>query len=72
MVIVVKNKNLRKRINKKMDKLEKESLYWLKKGDTKKAKKLEAESDKLYKKNYDKMYSVVVNGKKLKSYKSKC
>lgn len=69
MVIKIKNKKLHSRIQKKLDVLEKKQLQLIKQKRFKEANKVGLMSDKLYDNNYDKMYTIIVKGKKLKSYK---
>lgn len=67
MAIYVKNKRLKKRVFKQLDKYDKLTMKEYKKGNIKKGRIYEAKSDKLYKDNYYKMFTKIKNAKNKKS-----
>lgn len=69
MVVKIRNKRLRSKILKRCEFFSNRSLSLMKQGRIKEAKAVERLADKLYEKYYDRMYTIIYRGKKLKSYK---
>ena len=61
MVITVKDTSLKKKIFKQMNKFDDLALRGYKKGNLSKGRKLESRSDKLYSKNYSKIFKISKN-----------
>ena len=58
MVIIIKNKKLHSRIMKKVNEYSDKGIKAYDKGNMKTGKKYEELADKLYKDNYNKMFSI--------------
>ena len=58
MTLIVKNRKLRNKIYKSMNRYDKIALSFYKRGKIVKGKKYENKSFRLYKKNYKKMFKV--------------
>lgn len=58
MPVEVKNPILKKKVFREMEKFDNKAFKAYKKGEMKLGKKFEAKSDKLYSKNYYKMFKV--------------
>lgn len=58
MVLKVKNAQLRARVFKTMNRYDKLAIKAYRRGDMKSGKKHESASDRIYKKNYSKMFTI--------------
>ncbi len=59
MVITIKNRALKKKVFSQMDKFDKRALSEYKKGNMIEGRRLEKKSDKLYDKNYNKIFKII-------------